>query len=106
MNCARCCGNMKLNLMNAMCGIRAQPRWGWMLSPPSPRVARASQPWAGGLNPFGIEESNCERSRKRLWKSVCRRQGLSLCGEEYEPLQGEHVSQRDFCSLPSEPLHG
>src|SRR2546427_791238 len=26
--------------------------WAWL-----PRVARPSQPWAGGLNPFGIESS-------------------------------------------------
>ena len=33
MNCASCCGNMKLNLMNVMCGIEAQSRWRWILSP-------------------------------------------------------------------------
>src|SRR6266516_7302512 len=71
-------------VLTVLSGIKAQPRWGWMLSPPSPRVARASQPWAGGLNPFGIEESNCELSRKQQWNSVCRRHGLSLYGEDYE----------------------
>ena len=32
-----------------------QPRWGWPLAGAFPRVARGSQPWAGGHNPFGIE---------------------------------------------------
>src|ERR1039458_9975684 len=31
-----------------------QPRWGWPLAGAFPRVARGSQPWAGGHNPFGI----------------------------------------------------
>src|SRR5712671_1865096 len=34
---------------------RPQPRWGWKKSGRrSPKVARASQPWALGRNPFGI----------------------------------------------------
>ena len=33
-----------------------QPRWGWETSTTrTPRVARASQPWAGGHNAFGVE---------------------------------------------------
>ena len=32
-----------------------QPRWGWKHSVGIPRVARSSQPWAGGCNPFGID---------------------------------------------------
>ena len=32
----------------------SQPRWGWPIPPAFPRVARGSQPWAGGHNPFGI----------------------------------------------------
>ena len=31
-----------------------QPRWGWPLAGAFPRVARGSQSWAGGHNPFGI----------------------------------------------------
>ena len=31
-----------------------QPRWGWGSRRSLPRVARGSQPWAGGHNPFGI----------------------------------------------------
>ena len=34
----------------------AQPRWGWGIQFCPPRVARSSQPWAGGHNPFGIAE--------------------------------------------------
>src|SRR5438067_2345901 len=41
------------------CGLgwrtRAQPLWGWPSGATSPRVARSSQPWAGGCNPLGIE---------------------------------------------------
>ena len=39
-----------------MCGISwPQPCWGWAHFPPGfPRVARCSQPWAGGLNPSGL----------------------------------------------------
>ena len=29
-------------------------RWGWPTPPAFPRVARGSQPWAWGRNPFGI----------------------------------------------------
>src|SRR6266511_527877 len=126
MNCARCCGNTKLNLMNAMCGIKAQPRWGWMLSPARPRVARASQPWAGGHNPFGIERSNFKRSRKRHWNSGRRCDRLSLCGQNHARWQGKHVrelerlwsdsfeavapiavgkSQRDFALQPKVARH-
>ena len=36
-------------------GQRAQPRWGWRSLRGIPKVARASQPWAGGRNPVGIE---------------------------------------------------
>ena len=31
---------------------RPQPRWGWVLANPVPKVA--AQPWAGGRNPVGI----------------------------------------------------
>ena len=34
---------------------RTQPRWGWPTPPAFPRVARGSQPWALGRNPFGIQ---------------------------------------------------
>jgi len=34
---------------------KTQPRWGWPTPPAFPRVARASQPWALGRNPFGIQ---------------------------------------------------
>jgi len=33
-----------------------QPFQGWFSLARLPRVARPSQPWAGGLNPFGIED--------------------------------------------------
>src|SRR5207249_1224604 len=33
-----------------------QPFRGWFSLARLPRVARPSQPWAGGLNPFGIED--------------------------------------------------
>ena len=36
-----------------------QPRWGCVLSTLFPRVARPSQPWAGGRNPVGILHGNC-----------------------------------------------
>ncbi len=54
---------MKWNSMNAMCGIdpsnpapypAATPLGLWGYSAALPRVARSSQPWAGGRNPFGI----------------------------------------------------
>jgi len=32
-----------------------QPRWGCLPLPRCPRVARSSQPWASGWNPFGIQ---------------------------------------------------
>ena len=40
-----------------LCSLSAQgpqPRRGWPTSPAFPRVARGSQPWALGRNPFGI----------------------------------------------------
>ena len=49
--------------MNAMCGIdqsdptshpAATPLGLWGFAAALPRVARSSQPWAGGRNPFGI----------------------------------------------------
>ena len=41
-----------------LCPISAigpQLRWGWPTPPAFPRVARGSQPWASGRNPFGIQ---------------------------------------------------
>ena len=47
---------------NGVAGVFAvkkpQPRWGWEnFAPRSPKVARASQPWALRRNPFGIHPS-------------------------------------------------
>ena len=40
-----------------------QPRWGWGVRVRLPRVARSSQPWAEGLNPFGIERPRAVKQR-------------------------------------------
>ena len=40
-----------------------QPRWGWVLGRGVPKVARPSQPWADGHNPFGIESGgHCSKN--------------------------------------------
>ena len=39
-----------------------QPRWGCGFVDRFPRVARASQPWAGGRNPVGILRWNCRKT--------------------------------------------
>ena len=39
-----------------------QPRWGWPTPPAFPRVARGSQPWASGRNPFGIHLWNFRKA--------------------------------------------
>ena len=39
-----------------------QPRWGWRIVDGFPRVARSSQPWAGGRNPVGILRWNYRKA--------------------------------------------
>ena len=41
---------------SADCETAPQPFQGWLSLARLPRVARSSQPWAGGPNPFGIED--------------------------------------------------
>jgi hypothetical protein len=41
--------------------VLPQPRWGCLRLPRCPRVARSSQPWASGRNPFGIRLWNFRR---------------------------------------------
>ena len=52
--------------------IAPQPRW---LTPPAfPRVARGSQPWASGRNPFGIHHWNFRKALAQILpadKNVC-----------------------------------
>ena len=45
---------MKRNLTNRIDVAIWHYRWGWPTPPAFPRVARGSQPWASGRNPFGI----------------------------------------------------
>jgi len=42
--------------------IGPQPRWGWPTPAAFPRVARGSQPWASGRNPFGIQLWNIRKA--------------------------------------------
>ena len=46
-----------------------QPRWGCLPLPRCPRVARSSQPWASGRNPFGIRFWNFRSALKLVYKS-------------------------------------
>jgi hypothetical protein len=60
-------------------GQMLQPLQGWrILASITPRVARASQPWAGGYNPFGIEKRQVD-----LWvmASPTRCDGTAARGE-------------------------
>ena len=50
-------GIASVRFSTGLCPLSAtgpQPRWGWPTPPALPRVARGSQPWAWGRNPFGI----------------------------------------------------
>ena len=50
--------SVRLSTPTGLCPITTtgpQPRWGWPTPPAFPRVARGSQPWALGRNPFGIQ---------------------------------------------------
>jgi hypothetical protein len=61
-----------------------QPRWGWPTPPAFPRVARGSQPWALGRNPFGIQLWNFREALlldRRGAKSAARRSRKSEGGE-------------------------
>ena len=61
-----------------------QPRWGWPTPPGFPRVARGSQPWALGRNPFGIQLWNFREALlldRRGAKSAARRSRKSEGGE-------------------------
>ena len=54
-------------------GDVAQPRWGCKTSRSPPRVARSSQPWAGGHNPVGIGATGgflCGRSFRQHYGSI------------------------------------
>src|SRR5437762_12003078 len=77
MNSARYCENMKSNSMNDTFGIEAEPRWGWALFLGLPRVARASQPWAGGHNPFGIETDRAANVREKTALNGTRTCGVT-----------------------------
>ena len=51
-------GSVRFSTPTGLCPRSAtgpQPRWGWPTPPAFPRVARGSQPWALGRNPFGIQ---------------------------------------------------
>ena len=71
-----------------------QPRWGCDPLRPLPRVARSSQPWAGGHNPVGIEAANLLRLKSNHSKSS---------GSARTPLHlfGGHVFLRHSSDLPS-----
>src|SRR5687768_6175888 len=53
----------KRNWQNA---TRPQPRWGCRLNLGPPRVAPATQPWALGRNPFGMEISRAIFGFRRI----------------------------------------
>ena len=72
-----------------------QPRWGCDPPPLFPRVARSSQPWALGRNPFGIQRKRPEGAKQNAAASFVppfqglkpnatphpgRCPGLSCCG--------------------------
>jgi len=85
-----------------------QPFQGWHSLARLPRVARPSQPWAGGLNPFGIEDP-CKVQRGRAHSAaftealqktekqrlLTLRRKITLCIPFLETLRGrlEQVSE-------------
>src|SRR6188474_973929 len=67
--------------VSALVNVRrwSQPRWACCFSRLLPRVARASQPWALGRNPFGIgrvRKSDFRIKTNRAPKDQCRIQGV------------------------------
>ena len=58
-----------------------QPRWGCLPLPRCPRVARSSQPWASGWNPFGIQFWNFRKALSlgaiRI-RQICKRRRTSM----------------------------
>ena len=64
--------SVRFSTPTGLCPLSAtgpQPRWGWPTPPALPRVARGSQPWAWGRNPFGI----LGNSRKALGQVLADR---------------------------------
>ena len=62
--------------------IAPQPRWGWPTPPAFPRVARGSQPWALGRNPFGIQRWNFRKAGAQILAALDYKSALrhSSCG--------------------------
>ena len=72
-----------------------QPRWGCGFNARFPRVAPASQPWAEGRNPFGIQlrrsrnNAETQRTRRRAEKTIltCSAKLCVLCVSAFIPSQ-------------------
>ena len=63
--------SVRFSTPTGLCPISAigpQPRWGWPTPPAFPRVARGSQPWASGRNPFGIQLWNIRKALALAWE--------------------------------------
>ena len=73
--------------------IGPQPRWGWPTPPAFPRVARGSQPWALGRNPFGIQRWNFRKAGAQILAALDYKSALrhSSCGQGH---LGGRVAER------------
>src|SRR6266436_8683804 len=63
--------------VNTDLGSRAEPLWGSGSFVLQPRVARSSQPWAGGRNPFGIVGRSRPASPKRAVNEILQKRGVN-----------------------------